>query len=177
MLKQPRDRADMSCEVSRSTSADQTQHAATSTNRPLPNDGLGRHSHANGQEKDEENQMRNPAATEPAPGRNRPDAAISMAQSGLTKDMASALNPEERLAYLNHRRERGMANNEREARVRIQCAADIMAARQRGRAVASQGGFSNSDLTIIATAIYEVARNIVEHANGGEITIALINDA
>jgi serine/threonine-protein kinase RsbT len=91
--------------------------------------------------------------------------------------MASTLSLEERLGYLNHRRESGMASNESEARVRIQSSADIMAARQQGRAVASQGGFSNSDLTIIATAIYEVARNIVEHADEGEITIALIRDA
>jgi serine/threonine-protein kinase RsbT len=63
-----------------------------------------------------------------------------------------------------------------EARVRIHNAADIMAARQQGRAVASQGGFSTSDLTIIATAISEVARNIVEYANEGEVTITLIND-
>jgi serine/threonine-protein kinase RsbT len=90
--------------------------------------------------------------------------------------MASTLNPEECLANLNHRRESGMASNEREARVPIQSSADIMAARKRGRAVASQGGFSNSDLTIITTAIYEVARNIVEHADKGEITIALIKD-
>src|SRR5438876_10226147 len=91
--------------------------------------------------------------------------------------MASALNQGERLGYLNHRRESGMAHNKCEARVRIQCSDDIMAARQRGRAVASQRGFSNSDLTIIATAIYEVARNIVEHAGEGEISISLIKDA
>src|SRR5436190_16928021 len=91
--------------------------------------------------------------------------------------MATTFNPEARLADLNHRRVRGMASNESEARVRIQNSADIMAARQRGRAVALQGGFTNSDLTIIATAIYEVARNIVEHADEGEITIALIDDA
>jgi serine/threonine-protein kinase RsbT len=91
--------------------------------------------------------------------------------------MATTPNLEERLAYLNHRRESGMASDDSHARVRIQSAADIMAARQRGRAVASQGGFCNCDLTIITTAIYEVARNIVEHAVEGEITIALINDA
>ena len=91
--------------------------------------------------------------------------------------MASTFNPEARLADLNYRRESGMASNESKARVRIQTSADIMAARQCGRAVASQGGFSNSDLTIIATAIYEVARNIVEHAEEGEISISLIKDA
>jgi serine/threonine-protein kinase RsbT len=69
-----------------------------------------------------------------------------------------------------------MANKDSEARVRIQCSADIMAARQQGRELASRGGFSSSDLSIIATAISEVAQNIVQYANEGEIIITLIND-
>jgi serine/threonine-protein kinase RsbT len=43
--------------------------------------------------------------------------------------------------------------------------------------LASQAGFSHSNLTIIATAISEVARNIVEYAKEGEVIITLINDA
>ncbi len=61
--------------------------------------------------------------------------------------------------------------------VRIQNSADIVAARQQGRALASQAGFSHSNLTIIATAISEVARNIVEYAKEGELIITLIDDA
>ena len=61
--------------------------------------------------------------------------------------------------------------------VRIQNSADIVAARQQGRELASQAGFSHSNLTIIATAISEVARNIVEYAKEGELTISLIDDA
>lgn len=61
--------------------------------------------------------------------------------------------------------------------VRIQNSADIVAARQQGRSLAAQVGFSHSNLTIIATAISEVARNIVEYATEGEIIITLINDA
>ena len=60
--------------------------------------------------------------------------------------------------------------------VRIQNSADIVAARQQGRALASQAGFSHSNLTIIATAISEVARNIVEYAKEGEVIITLISD-
>jgi serine/threonine-protein kinase RsbT len=70
-----------------------------------------------------------------------------------------------------------MTSRDSKARVRITCSDDIMAARQQGRAVASKGGFSGSDLTLIATAISEVARNIVEYADEGEVTITLINDA
>ena len=56
--------------------------------------------------------------------------------------------------------------------VGIASAADIVAARQEGRALASGLGFSPSDLTVIATAISEVARNIVEHAGRGEIQLS-----
>jgi serine/threonine-protein kinase RsbT len=65
---------------------------------------------------------------------------------------------------------------QREARVRIQSSADIVTARQQGRSIASEIGFSNSNLTIIATAISEIARNIVEYAKEGEAVISLIND-
>lgn len=61
--------------------------------------------------------------------------------------------------------------------VRIQNSADIVAARQQGRALAAIAGFSHSNLTIIATAISEVARNIVEYAKEGEVVITLIDDA
>jgi serine/threonine-protein kinase RsbT len=63
-----------------------------------------------------------------------------------------------------------------QVQIRIQNSADIVAARQQGRALASQAGFSHSNLTIIATAISEVARNIVEYAKEGEVMITLISD-
>lgn len=66
-----------------------------------------------------------------------------------------------------------MAN---EVRVRIQSSVDVVAARQQGHALASLLGFSDSNLTIIATAISEIARNIVEHAQEGEVTIAIIDE-
>src|SRR5262245_8419077 len=64
---------------------------------------------------------------------------------------------------------------EDEVRVRIQSLADIVVARQQGRALAAQLGFSNSHLTIIATAISESARNIVEYATEGEVIVTLVN--
>jgi serine/threonine-protein kinase RsbT len=64
-----------------------------------------------------------------------------------------------------------------EVHVRIQTSADIVTARQQGRALASQAGFSHSNLTIIATAISELARNIVEYAKEGEVIITLISEA
>src|SRR5258707_4850629 len=63
-----------------------------------------------------------------------------------------------------------------EARVAINSAADIVTARQRGRTLATELGFDGSDLTLIATAISEVARNIVTHAKSGEIILAPMNN-
>ena len=68
-------------------------------------------------------------------------------------------------------------SKESRVHVRIQNSADIVAARQQGRALAAIAGFSHSNLTIIATAISEVARNIVEYAKEGEVIITLIDDA
>jgi serine/threonine-protein kinase RsbT len=61
--------------------------------------------------------------------------------------------------------------------VRIQSSADIVTARQQGRALALQTGFSSGELTIIATAISEVARNIVEYAKEGEVILGIVREA
>jgi serine/threonine-protein kinase RsbT len=44
-------------------------------------------------------------------------------------------------------------------------------ARQKGRALATRLGFSSGDATIVATAISELARNIVLYADHGEIVL------
>jgi len=62
-----------------------------------------------------------------------------------------------------------------EARVAVASATDIVTARQKGRALAMELGFDGSELTLIATAISEVARNIVDHAKRGEIILAPVN--
>lgn len=51
---------------------------------------------------------------------------------------------------------------------------DIVTARQKGRELASSLGFSNTDLVLIATAISEVTRNIVEYAKNGELCLSII---
>jgi serine/threonine-protein kinase RsbT len=56
--------------------------------------------------------------------------------------------------------------------VPIKSAADIVVARQKGRALAIELGFNGSDPTVIAAAISEVARNIVNHAKQGEIVLS-----
>lgn len=63
-----------------------------------------------------------------------------------------------------------------ELRLPIRSDDDIVAARAEGRRLASWLDFSATDLTVIATAISEVARNILEYAGSGEIELRLIND-
>jgi serine/threonine-protein kinase RsbT len=48
-------------------------------------------------------------------------------------------------------------------------------ARQKGRARAIELGFSSGDATLIATAISELARNIVAYAKKGLITLQVVN--
>ena len=62
-------------------------------------------------------------------------------------------------------------------RVAINSDQDIVAARQRGRALAAELGFSAVDSTLIATAISELARNIVSYAGTGEITLKTIQNS
>jgi serine/threonine-protein kinase RsbT len=64
-----------------------------------------------------------------------------------------------------------------EVHIPVNSDADIVTARQQGRAMAMQVGFESLDITVISTAISEVARNIVEHARSGEIVIGLIYNA
>ena len=54
---------------------------------------------------------------------------------------------------------------------------DIVRARQTGRTAASTLGFSSTDLTLIATAISELARNIVMYAKRGEIIVRLLRSS
>jgi serine/threonine-protein kinase RsbT len=58
-----------------------------------------------------------------------------------------------------------------EIRVPINADPDLVAARQAGRDVARELGFSTTDQTLIATAISEIARNIVQHARSGEVIV------
>jgi serine/threonine-protein kinase RsbT len=65
---------------------------------------------------------------------------------------------------------------ETEIRIPIASDTDIVAARQSGRELAIEVGFSLTDTTLIATAISEVARNITTYAGQGEIRCVLISN-
>ena len=51
---------------------------------------------------------------------------------------------------------------------------DIVAARQHGRRLAEQLGLSSSDQVLIATAISEIARNIVQYAGRGQVSCRIV---
>ncbi len=59
--------------------------------------------------------------------------------------------------------------------IAVKMSGDIVTARQAGRELATQLGFSLTDITMIATAISEVARNITSYAGTGEVRIAVEN--
>ncbi len=59
-------------------------------------------------------------------------------------------------------------------RVAIVDDTDIVGARQQGRETAEKLGLSATESTLVATAISEIARNIMSHAGQGEIAIAIV---
>ncbi len=61
-----------------------------------------------------------------------------------------------------------------ETRVAIVREPDIVAARQQGRNLAAQIGFSGSSLALIATAISEITRNVISYATRGEMMLRVV---
>ena len=62
-----------------------------------------------------------------------------------------------------------------DVRVAIRTDADVVTARQEARAMGAELGFSSTDLTLLATAISEVARNITTYAGEGEVALRILN--
>jgi serine/threonine-protein kinase RsbT len=60
--------------------------------------------------------------------------------------------------------------------VAIEHESDIVTARQKGRELAAASGLSLTDQTLLATAISEVARNIVVYAQRGEVILTRLED-
>jgi serine/threonine-protein kinase RsbT len=60
-----------------------------------------------------------------------------------------------------------------EVRVDVRSDADVITARQKGRDLARELGFSATDLTMIVTAISELARNIVRYAGHGAVQLRI----
>jgi anti-sigma regulatory factor (Ser/Thr protein kinase) len=58
-----------------------------------------------------------------------------------------------------------------EVRIPITSDSDMVPARAEARALATRLGFTRTDATLIATAVSEIARNIVVHVGNGEIVM------
>ena len=63
-----------------------------------------------------------------------------------------------------------------ELRVPVGADTDIVAVRENGRELARQCGFPSTERAVVATAVSELARNIVRYAARGEITLRLVED-
>jgi serine/threonine-protein kinase RsbT len=63
-----------------------------------------------------------------------------------------------------------------DVRVAIRTDADVVTARQEARSMGADLGFSSTDLTLLATAISEIARNITTYAGEGEVALRILND-
>src|SRR3954466_4434713 len=64
--------------------------------------------------------------------------------------------------------------NDDEIRGSVSTNADVVVVRQQGRRVAARAGFTATELAVIATAISEIARNIVKFAKRGEVTVSVV---
>jgi serine/threonine-protein kinase RsbT len=58
--------------------------------------------------------------------------------------------------------------------VPVRSDADVLIARQKARLLVQPLRFSTSEMTLVATAISEVARNIVSYAGAGDIVLRLV---
>jgi serine/threonine-protein kinase RsbT len=63
-----------------------------------------------------------------------------------------------------------------ELRIPVTTDVDVVNARQRGRELAAQAGFSSGDQTVIAAAISEIARNILNYAKRGEVVLSVVTN-
>jgi serine/threonine-protein kinase RsbT len=63
-----------------------------------------------------------------------------------------------------------------DVRVSIDKDADVVSARQLGRETAARLGFSATDQTLIATAVSEIARNIVKFAERGDMVVTAVEE-
>ena len=63
-----------------------------------------------------------------------------------------------------------------DVRIPIASDEDMLPARAHGRALALELGFTRTDATLIATAISEIARNIVVHVGKGELSMKPVRD-
>jgi anti-sigma regulatory factor (Ser/Thr protein kinase) len=114
-------------------------------------------------------------------------ATVSRVQRGRARvspeTRAKVLDAIERLGYRPNRAGSDLAAkraaveawaDENVAHVAVLSDRDIVVARNHGRALATRLGFPERDTILVLTAISELARNVVQYAGAGEITISAI---
>lgn len=69
---------------------------------------------------------------------------------------------------------RSFTSSSTRLRIPIVTEADVALAGEQGRRLASRLDFSPTDITVIATAILEVARNVLQYARRGEVLLHLV---
>src|SRR3990167_1203911 len=99
------------------------------------------------------------------PGRDEAHAGNERMAAGVVEGGGAAEGIAERLA------ETEAGNGKVSTTIGIASAEDIVTARQNGRSLVHGIGFSDNQATIVATAISELARNMLLYAKSGEITI------
>ena len=92
----------------------------------------------------------------------------------MSDELMAAPRDQEDRSTSRKKNKRG-AQLKSEIRVPIENVDDIVAARQRGRELALQSGFTQTESTLIATTISELARNIVLYAKSGGMVLGLVN--
>jgi RNA polymerase sigma factor (sigma-70 family) len=99
-------------------------------------------------------------------GDRRRQAELDVGYHLLDCDFCAALSD----SLFDRRRE----VSDDEVRVPIRADGDIVKVRQLGRDMATRVGFALAEATVVATAISELARNIVRFARRGEITLSIV---
>lgn len=104
-------------------------------------------------------------------GDRRRQRELDVAGHLLACDLCSRLSAE-----LLERRGRDGDDDALDVSVSVETDADVVAARQRGRDIAVRAGFGATEATLLATAISEIARNVVKFAVRGEVRIFVVSD-
>lgn len=70
-----------------------------------------------------------------------------------------------------------MQNHATDVKLEVRSTIDIVTARQQGRELAARVGFTGAEVTLIAAAISEIARNMIDHAKGGQVFLSAVQQS
>jgi serine/threonine-protein kinase RsbT len=111
------------------------------------------------------------AGSFPPDGQNRIASGLSPVNG--TREAHTEL-PGRRWPAASHAPRESLTSSASEVRVHIDSDRAIVEARRQGRRLAAAAGLKATDLTIIATVISELARNVLLFATSGDIVVELV---